>query len=126
MKYHPNELTLYLDCTRSKHKKVKALAYTLSKNVREISLRHTRLSKLQWAEIIALLHTKPKSLMNKADPEYQQMLAGHDFTGDDWLEILCNYPCMLKGPIAIMGNHAVLCERAKDILKLAPQGAERF
>lgn len=121
MERHPNELWLFLDCESSTHKKTRALAISITEHINEFSLSHNKLSKLRWAEILILLNMKPKDLLNKANKNYQQSLAGHDFDDDAWLEILRENPCMIKGPIAIMDKKAVLCIKPKDIYKLLPE-----
>lgn len=121
MERHPNEMWLFLDCESSTHKKTRALAQSITRHVNEFSLRHNKLSKLRWAKILLMLDMKPKNLLNKADEKYQDMLAGHDFNDDDWLEILRENPCMIKGPIAILDERAVLCVKPKDIYKLLPE-----
>ncbi len=67
-----------------------------------------------------MLNLRPKDVLNKSNKKYQEMLAGHDFDEDSWLEILSENPCMIKAPIAILNNKAVLCINPKDIYKLLP------
>ena len=62
---------------------------------------------------------KPKDLFNKSDKKYQEEIAGYDFDYDAWLETLRNNPRMIKGPIDIMNESAVLCINQKDIYQLA-------
>ena len=121
MEHHPNELWLFYDCDSTTHKKTRALAKSITKHINEFPLSHNKLSKLRWAEILIMLDLKPKQLLNKANKDYQEHLAGHDFDDDGWLEILRENPCMIKGPIAIMNNRAVLCIKPKDIYKLIPE-----
>ncbi len=119
MEHHPNELWLLYDSTISSHRKTKAMALSITKNINEYSVIHNRFSKLRWAEILNMLGMKAKDLLNKANKKYQEELAGHDFDEDSWLEILRFNPEMIKGPIAIMNNKAILCNKPKDIFKLA-------
>jgi arsenate reductase len=121
MERHPNEMWLFLDCESSTHKKTRALAKSITRHVNEFSLRHNKLSKLRWAKILLLLQMRPKELFNKADKKYQETIAGHDFDDDNWLEILRENPCMIRGPIAIMNDKAVLCIKPKEIYKLLPE-----
>jgi arsenate reductase len=120
MERHPNEMWLFLDCESSTHKKTKALAKSITSHINEFSLPHNKLSKLRWAKILLMLNKHPKDLLNKSDKKYQQTLAGHDFDDDAWLEILRENPCMIRGPIAILNNKAVLCIKPKDIYQLLP------
>ena len=119
MKYHPNEMWLFLDIESVTHKKTRALAKSITKHINEFSFQHNKLSKLQWVEILSMLQMRPKDLFNKANKKYQAELAGHDFDDDNWLEILRNNPQMIKGPIGIMNGKAVLCINPKDIYQLA-------
>jgi len=121
MERHPNELWLFLDCESSTHRKTRALAKSITEHVNEFSLRHNKLSKLRWAKILQMLDMKPKDLLNKSDKKYQEIIAGHDFDDDNWLEILRKNPCMVKGAIAIFDNKAVLCIKPKDIYRLLPE-----
>lgn len=120
MELHPNEMVLIFDNESSTHRKTRALAKSITKHINECSLRHNKLSKLRWAKIIMMLNLRPKDLLNKAEPKYQQMIAGHDFDDDDWLEIIRENTDLLKGPIAIMNGKAILCVKPKDIYKLIP------
>ena len=121
MERHPNELWLFYDCNSSVHKKTRAHANSITKHINEFPLSQNKLSKLRWAEILMMLNMKPKDLLNKSNKEYQENIAGHDFDDDDWLEILRENPCMIKGPIAIMNDKATLCINPKDIYKLLPE-----
>jgi arsenate reductase len=60
----------------------------------------------------------PKELMNKAHPYYQANIRGKEFTDEDWLNVIKYNPSLLKAPIAIRGDKAVLCTNATDIYKL--------
>ncbi len=56
--------------------------------------------------------------MNKAHPYYQQNIRGKTFNEQDWINVIMHNPALLKAPIAIRGNKAVLCNSATDIYKL--------
>ncbi len=122
MEIHPNEMWLLFDPASATHRKTRVLAKSITKNVNEISLKHSKLSKLRWAELLAMLDLAPKNLLNKSLKKYQEGLAGHDFDDDDWLDILRNNPELVKAPIAVMNGKAILCINPKDIYKLAPEG----
>jgi len=123
MEIHPNEMWLLFDPESATHRKTRGLAKSITKNVNEISLKHSKLSKLRWAELLAMLELAPKNLLDKSKKKYQDELAGHDFDDDDWLDILRNNSDLVKAPIAVMNGRAILCNSPKDIYKLAPEGA---
>jgi arsenate reductase len=86
-------------------------------------MKHCRITKMMWSDILAMLKLRAKDLLDRSDPKYQKEIAGHDFDDEGWLEILSHNPCLLKAPIAVMQGNAVLCIKPKDILKLSPQTA---
>jgi len=122
MELHPNEMWLLYDPASATHRKTRVLAKSITKNVNEISLRHSKLTKMRWAELLTMLNLAPKNLLDKSLKKYQDELAGHDFDDDDWLDILRNNSELVKAPIAMMNGKAILCTSPKDIYKLAPEG----
>jgi len=118
MELHANELTLIYDPRTASGKKIKALAYSISKNVNEIDFTTTRLTTTLWKEIVQMLGNDPKSLLNKSSAAYKEKVQGNAFTMHGYMNILLNSPELLRGPIAITHGKALLCENPNDILKL--------
>jgi arsenate reductase len=65
------------------------------------------------------LNLRAKDLLNRAHPDYQEKIAGNSFDEEGWLNVLVQNPCLLKAPIAIKNNKAVLCVRPSQILMLS-------
>ncbi len=126
MKTHPNELFLYYNCESDTHKKTRALAHSIANHVNETTFKNEAISKTMWADLLSMLNLKPKDLLDKSDTKYQAELAGHNFNEEDWLNILINNPCMIKAPIAVMQNKAILCLSPQDIFKLVREKNTEF
>ena len=118
MKLHPNEMWIYYHDNSASQKKTRALATSITKHVHEINIGVEKITLLRWREILDMLNLTAKKLLNRADPVYQQLIARHDFDEHDWLEIIAKNPSLLKAPIAIMNDGAILCEAPQDIYKL--------
>lgn len=118
MEFHPNELTLLLDPKSPTGRKLRAYAHSICNNVNEIDYTTTRLTTTVWKEIVTMLGNNPKDLINKSHPLYKEKVQGNSFTMHGMLNILLNSPELLKGPIAIRKNKAILCNNPMDILKL--------
>lgn len=118
MEFHPNELTLLLDPKSPTGRKLRAYAHSICNNVNEIDYTTTRLTTTVWKEIVTMLGNNPKNLINKSHPLYKEKVQGNSFTMHGMLNILLNSPELLKGPIAIRKNKAILCNNPMDILKL--------
>lgn len=119
IQFHPNELLLiYHDPNSSTGKQTRAYARSVSNNINEVNLHSVRFTTTLWKEIINMLGLRPKDLLDKSHAEYQAKVRGNTFTMTGWLEVLTNNPHLLKAPIAVYHNKAVLCQSPTDILKL--------
>lgn len=127
IQFHPNELLLiYHDPSSSTGKQTRAYARSVSNNVNEVNLHKVRFTTTLWKEIINMLGLRPKDLLDKSHPEYQAKVRGNTFTMTGWLEVLTNNPHLLKAPIAVYHNMAVLCQKPTDILKLEVNSRSSF
>ena len=68
--------------------------------------------------ILRALDAHPKELLNKAHPFYQRHIRGREFDKTSWLNVLARNPELIKAPIAIRGNRAVICTQPTDIYQL--------
>lgn len=118
MRVHPSELYFYHSSAQPIDKQTKAYAKSLTNFVNEIDLLKERITATQWDQILKMLQLRPKDLMNRAHPDYQKMIAGKDWDDEGWLNILVKFPHLIKSPIAIFRNRAILCNTPTDILKL--------
>jgi arsenate reductase len=127
-----HELYLIFNPDTELGRKTRALAPSISGIIHEIDIKSKWVTPFRWKEIINLLHVPSgMDLINEDHPDYQKILAGKDFSERDLLEILYQNPQLLKGPIGVLENHAVLCEDSADILQLdttpqAEKGAYAF
>ena len=114
-----HELYLIFNPETELGRRTRALAPTISGIVHEIDLKSKWVTPFRWKEIINLLHVpSAKDLVNPAHPDYAKVLGNSDFSERDLLEILYQNPQLVKGPIGVLENHAVLCKEPADILSL--------
>ena len=118
MKTHQREILLYYNPASSSHKKTIAYARSMSSHVKAFSYEKAFNTDTGWTRIISLLDRHPKELMNKAHPEYQKNIRGTEAGTACWIKVLKNNPELMKSPIAVKGNKAILCESPTDIYKL--------
>jgi arsenate reductase len=118
MKTHQREILIYYNPDSSNDRKTVAHAQGLTSHVRTYSFDKAPSSGTSWQQILKALDMHPKELMNKAHPYYQANIRGKEFTDEDWLNVIKYNPSLLKAPIAIRGDKAVLCTNATDIYKL--------
>ncbi len=112
------ELTLVYDGSTYEGKKALAYAYTLAPKVNKQDVSEVQLSTTFLRQVIEQLNVRPKDLMNRAHPFYQQHVRGRDYDTEGWLHVLARNPQILKAPIALMSGRAVICEPASMIQTL--------
>ena len=116
------ELTLVYDSTTNEGRKALAYAYSLAPKVNKQDVSEVSLSSTFVRQVLKQLDLRPKDLLNRAHPYYQQHLRGRDLDAEGWLHVLTHNPELLKAPIALLGDRAVMCEPASLIYKLAEAG----
>jgi arsenate reductase (glutaredoxin) len=119
MKIHPNEMLLLYDGSTSTGRQTRAIAYTITKHVNEFQYDQVKITSTIWRNVLDLLQLRPKDLLNRAHPEYQDKIAGKNLDDEGWLNVLIQSPHLIKAPIAIKNNKAILCLTPTEILKLS-------
>jgi len=124
--FNSHDLYLFYDPKSILGRKVHAVALSLNHTLHLIDIMGKTVTPLRWKEIIGLLGASPKQLLNVGHPDFGRILAGKEFSEEDYLEILFQNPQLIVGPIGIFQHKAVLCRDPKDILKLDfTPGAEK-
>ncbi|MCB9182475.1 MAG: glutaredoxin [Flavobacteriales bacterium] len=113
------ELTLVYDSSTTEGRKALAFAYSLAQKVNKQDVSEVSLSTTFVRQVLKQLNLRPKDLLNRAHPYYQANLRGRDLDTEGWLHVLTHNPDLLKAPIALQGDRAVLCEPASLIYTLS-------
>ncbi len=112
------EIQLYLNPKGSIDRKTLAIAKSVTPHVQEVEYHKTKISTTTWRSVLDKLDLRPKDLMNRAHPYYQEHIAGRTYDDEGWLNILVRNPDLIKAPIAVRGSKARLCENPADVLQL--------
>ncbi len=70
-------------------------------------------------QILSLLDMEPQDLIRKNEKIYKVNFKNKDFTREEWVRILHNYPKLMERPIVTNGKHAVIGrppENVNDLL----------
>ena len=118
MKTHSREIMIYYNPERSSDRQTVAHAKGITRHIKSYAHSSSPSTGYSWQVILKSLEIHPKELLNKADPYYQQHIRGREFDMEGWLKVLQYNPQLIKAPIAIRGNKAILCKSPTDIYKL--------
>ena len=125
MEFHRNELFLIYDPHSNVGKQTKAIALDLCSHINEVDVMHEKLSPTYWREIVTMLGIHPKELLDVNHPDYRKKVANDNYTMDGWLEVLVHDGYLVKYPIVVFNQSAVLCHTPTDIMKLKPPAVEK-
>lgn len=112
------ELTLVYNSSTSEGRKALAYAVSLAPKVNRQDVNEVQLSTTFVRQVLKQLNVRPKDLLNRAHPYYQEHLRGRDLDTEGWLQVVAHNPELLKAPIALLGDKAVVCEPASLIYTL--------
>lgn len=118
MKTNPREILIYYNPNSSSDRKTVAYANALTPHIKSYSHQQANCSSTTWQVILNNLNVDPKKLFNKALPEYQLNIKGKELDNEGWINVLKRNPHLLRAPIALRGNKAMICDSPTDILRL--------
>ncbi len=123
MKTHKREILIYYNPESSSDRKTIAHAQSLVPHIKTFAFGKTPSTSASWQTILKAIDLPPKALFNKAHPYYQAHIKGRDFDKLSWIKILKHNSYLIKAPIAIHGDRAILCTNPTDIYKLVGETA---
>jgi arsenate reductase len=124
MQFHPNELFLIYDPQSNVGRQTKAMALDLCSHINEVDVTHEKFSPTYWKEVVGMLGIHPRELIDTNDPEFQKE-GDNSYTMDGWLNVLAHHGSLVKHPIVIYSQSAILCRTPTDIMKLKGKPVEK-
>ncbi len=115
---HNREILIYYNPDSRSDRMTIVYAQSVVGHVTPYPFGKTPSTPTSWQHILNALEMHPKELLNKAHPFYQTNIRGREFDDEGWLNIIRFNPQLIKAPIAMRGNRAVLCCTPTDIYRL--------
>jgi arsenate reductase len=115
-----SEQTIRLFYRQNCEKAKKAMIYgrTMRRKLLEVDFGKPGMTSTVWKQIFASLGKSPKELLDKSLPEYQKRYRGTEMTDEDWINVIAHNPFLVRSPIAMRGNKALILDNPTDIYKL--------
>ncbi|MEE9236837.1 MAG: arsenate reductase family protein [Thermoplasmata archaeon] len=101
----------------------RALNYMKEKGVgfETVDLFQRPLTKEELAEIVRLLRVSPSELLRTRDMMYRELnLRDRHLSGEALLELMVEYPGLIKRPILMREGRAVLALKPEEVENLIP------
>ena len=104
-------------CTKSRE--TLALIKDAGVEVEVIEYLKTIPSREEFQLILSKLNMKPSQLLRKGEAIYKEKFKNSNFTEDEWITVMLEYPKLIERPIVVKQNKAVLGrppENVNDLL----------
>jgi arsenate reductase len=111
------EITLIYHSEDHIGRQILAYAHIENKPIRDIDLKHMKLTPTHWAELASRMKINVRDLVNTEHPNFSQKFGHLDQLSDiDWLELLVNNPDILKAPVVMKGGKIAMLSNPQDML----------
>ena len=116
---HNNQITLYFDPNSYKGKQTLAYAMTYKLTIAEVQIDKTPFTGTQLLHLTKLLGVSLQELADTEKAHYKTLMGNaKNFTSEDWITVFIQNPELIRSPIAIKGNKAIIINTPTDILRL--------
>lgn len=119
MYLNKRELTLLYNSSRELDRKTLAMAHTLGVKINRQDLNSARVSETLFMMFLNKLQIEPKHLMDRSNVYYQTELRGRDYTSSECYEIILRNPILLRAPLAMYRDKAIMCTSPNDMLRIS-------
>lgn len=69
-------------------------------------------------DILMKMNMRPQELLRTQEDVYKSDFAGKQFNDEEWIDILLEYPRLIRRPIVVKGYRAIVAEPPEEIDKL--------
>lgn len=118
MEWNPKEVVIIYNFNERGNREAIAYAKQIAQNVNEVDISKTPLNERQMAQLLDNLGVGVEDVIDRRSDIYQEKYKDTQMSIMDWLKVIEHNPELLRTPIGILGDRAVICESPGDILKL--------
>ena len=120
----PDQITIFYNPENTTHVKAVAHARGTGKEVLEVAYAEAPSAYNVWTRIWEGLPFPKNEFFDENDPRYDQLIAGRDFTFDDWRKICVHNPDLIDVAVAVSGEKVVALNRQTEVYRLQELGPE--
>ncbi|MGB3586656.1 MAG: ArsC/Spx/MgsR family protein [Tunicatimonas sp.] len=118
MEWNPKEVVIIYNFEERGNREALAYAKQIAQHVNEIDISKTPLNERQMAQLLDNLGVSVEDVIDRRADIYKDKYDDVNLSVEDWLQAIRHNPELLRTPIGILGNRAIICESPGDMLKL--------
>ncbi len=101
-------IIIYHNPNCSKSRETLEILETSKEDVQIVKYLDQPLEVEKLSKIIKLLKIRPIELIRQNEALWKENFKDLDFTDEELIQVMCNYPKLIERPIVINGNKAVI------------------
>lgn len=118
MEWNPKEVVIIYNFNERGNREALAYAKQIAQNVNEVDISKTPLTERQMAQLLDNLGVGVEDIIDRRSDIYKEKYQDVEMEEADWLGVIKHNPELMRTPIGMLGNRAVICESPGDMLKL--------
>lgn len=111
-------IVIYHNPNCSKSRETLEILETTKEDIQIIKYLDQPLKAEKLSKIIKLLKINPIELIRQQEPLWKENFQHLEFTDDELIDVMANYPQLIERPIVINGNKAVIGRPPTKILDI--------
>ncbi len=111
-------MVIYHNPRCSKSRQCLAILEEKNTDLEIVKYLETPLTTDKLKEIISLLKIKPIELVRKGEKIWKEQFKHLEFTDDELIDIMCEYPKLIERPIVINNNKAIIGRPPEKVLDI--------
>ena len=119
-----DQITIYFNPEDNTQEKAVAHAKGTGKEVLAIPYAEAPSAYNVWSTIWEQLPFAPNEFFDENDPLYDSLIAGREFSFEDWRNICIHNPSLIGVAIAISGEKVIALNRQTEVYRLQELGPE--
>jgi arsenate reductase len=113
-----SELIIYHNPRCSKSRQALSILKESGADPRVVEYLKDVPDQAEMKEILAKLNLRPVDILRKGEQVFKEKFRHADFTDEEWIEVMREYPKLIERPIVIKGNKAVIGRPPEKVLDL--------
>lgn len=120
MELSNREILMYYKPRVKKDHNTYLLAKQVTPHIHDIDVYKNKITETQLLEVLEKLNVAVENLVERESDVYKEKYAGKDLDKKTWISALVHNPDMIKTPIVLTKNKALLIETPSNVLGLDP------
>lgn len=111
-------ISIYHNPRCSKSRQAKAILDEQGVEYKVIEYLKDIPTKEDFKKVLMKLNLRPQDILRKGEAVYKEKFKTAQFTDEEWIEVMLEYPKLIERPIVVKQNKAIVARPPEQVLEL--------